>query len=335
MYRPEDQRDPNRGGGVPSLTLAHISDLHIGPLPRPGLRALAGKRVTGFLSWRLKRSKIHRIEVLDVLAKDLAAQQPDHVAVTGDLVNIALPAEFAQAHEFLKRIGPADKVTVVPGNHDAYVALPWIKAAGLWDEYMTGRHADGGDRPPRDVRDFPFVRRVGGMALIGVSTALPTRPFSAAGELGADQLQRLDAMLEQLGDAGAFRIVMIHHPPFGGGAYKRKSLRDAGPLAEIIQKRGCELMLHGHTHMSQLGRMKGPNTSVPVIGVPSASAVMTDHRDPSRYHIYRLSRGEGADGAWSLTVSMRELKPDGSGFQAIGEIVLLGEVNPPASSAAA
>jgi 3',5'-cyclic AMP phosphodiesterase CpdA len=320
---------------VPSLTLAHISDLHIGPLPRAGLRALAGKRVTGFLSWRLKRSKIHKLEVLDVLAKDLAAQQPDHIAVTGDLVNIALPAEFSQAYEFLKRIGPADRVTVVPGNHDAYVALPWIKAAGLWDEYMTGRHADGGDRPPRDVRDFPFVRRVGGMALIGVSTALPTRPFSAAGELGADQLQRLDSMLEQLGDAGAFRIVMIHHPPFGGGAYKRKSLRDSGPLAEIIAKRGCELMLHGHTHMSQLGRMKGPNTAVPVIGVPSASAVMTDHRDPSRYHIYRLSRGDRADGAWTLTVSMRELKADGSGFQPIGEIVLLGEVNPPAPSSSA
>jgi hypothetical protein len=156
---------------VPSLTLAHISDLHIGPLPRAGLRALAGKRVTGFHSWRLKRSKIHRLEVLDVLAQDLAEQQPDHIAVTGDLVNIALPAEFTQAHAFLRRIGPAERVTVVPGNHDAYVALPWNKAAGLWDAYMTGRHSDGGDRPPRDVRDFPFVRRIGGVALIGVVTA--------------------------------------------------------------------------------------------------------------------------------------------------------------------
>jgi len=314
---------------VPSLTLAHISDLHIGPLPRAGLRALAGKRVTGFLSWRLKRSKIHRREVLDVLAADLAQQKPDHIAVTGDLVNIALPDEFAQAQAFLQTIGSADHVTVVPGNHDAYVSLPWAQAAGLWDAYMTGRHGDGADRPPRDVRDFPFVRRVGGIALIGVSTALPTRPFSAAGELGPEQMQRLDSILEELGEAGAFRILLIHHPPFGGGAYKRKSLRDAATLAEVIRKRGCELMLHGHTHMSQLGRMQGPSTSVPVIGVPSASAVLTDHRDPSRYHIYRLSRGERDDGAWTLSVSMRELKADGSGFAPIGEIVLLGETNPP------
>ena len=318
---------------MPSLTLAHISDLHIGPLPRAGMRALAGKRVTGFLSWRLKRSKIHRFEVLDALAKDLEAQKPDHIAVTGDLVNIALPAEFTQAHAFLQRIGTPDRVTVVPGNHDAYVSVPWPQAAGLWDAYMTGKHYDDGAvRPPRDVRDFPFVRRIGGVALIGVSTALPTRPFSAAGELGETQLQRLDTILEQLGDAGAFRIVLIHHPPFGGGAYKRKSLRDAAPFADIVRKRGCELMLHGHTHMSQLGRMKGPNISVPVIGVPSASAMPSDHRDPSRYHIYRLSRGERDDGAWTLIVSMRELKADRTGFVPIGEIVLLGETNPPAQS---
>jgi len=317
---------------VPSLTLAHISDLHIGPLPRAGLRALAGKRVTGFLSWRLKRSKVHRVEVLDRLAEDLAQQKPDHIAVTGDLVNIALPDEFAQAHAFLKRIGTPDQVTVVPGNHDAYVSIPWAKAAGLWDAYMTGRHFDGSesDRAPRDVRDFPFVRRIGGIALIGVSTALPTRPFSAAGALGPEQLQRLDAILEKLGDGGAFRVILIHHPPFGGGAYKRKSLRDASPLADIVRKRGCELVLHGHTHMSMLGRMTGPSTSVPVIGVPSASAVPTSHRDPSRYHLYRLSR---SDGAWTLTVAMRELKADGSGFAPIGEIVLLGETVRSAPSA--
>jgi hypothetical protein len=76
--------------------------------------------------------------------------------------------------------------------------------------------------------------------------------------------------------------------------------------------------------------MRGPSTSVPVIGVPSASAVQTSHRDPSRYHLYRLSRGERGD--WSLTVSMRELKADGSGFAPIGEIVLLGETNPPLPS---
>jgi len=82
---------------LPSLTLAHISDLHIGPLPSPGLRALLGKRITGYLSWKLKRAAVHRREVLNTLAADLAVQRPDHTAVTGDLVNISLSGEFVQA----------------------------------------------------------------------------------------------------------------------------------------------------------------------------------------------------------------------------------------------
>jgi len=313
-----------------NLTLAHISDLHIGPLPRPSLGQLAGKRITGFLSWRLRRANIHHRAILERLADDLTTQRPDHVAVTGDLVNIALPEEFRQAREFLGRIGGPERVTVIPGNHDAYVPLPWSQSLGLWEAYMTGRHGDvsdaGGARPPRDVRDFPFLQRIGDVALIGLSTALPTVPFSAAGELGTAQLQVLDRMLETLGREDVFRVVLIHHPPFSGGAYRRKSLRDAADFARTIAARGAELVLHGHMHISSLGRLPGPIGSVPVIGVPSASAVAVgkaNHKDPSRYHIYRISRA--APGApWQLEVSIREWQADGSGFAPAGEITLLG-----------
>ena len=317
-----------------SLTLAHISDLHIGPLPRPGLRNLAGKRITGFLSWRLGRVKIHRLEVLAQLAEDIAAQNPDHIAVTGDLVNISLPLEFAQARKFLERLGNGEHVTVIPGNHDAYVHQPWAQSLGLWQDYMTGRHIGAGgeeaaDRPPEDGRDFPFLRKRNGIALIGLSTALPTRPFSAHGELGPRQLGQLDAMLAELGAAGLFRTVLIHHPPFAGGAYQRKGLRDAVALEAVIARRGCELMLHGHMHTSSLGRLPGPTGPVPVIGVPSASAIAEGggrhHKDPSRYHLYRITRAEGAS-EWKLRLSIRELQADGSGYAPAGEMTLLGGV---------
>jgi 3',5'-cyclic AMP phosphodiesterase CpdA len=303
-----------------SLTLAHISDLHIGPLPPPGLRALLGKRITGYLSWRLKRAAVHRREVLDTLAADLAAQRPDHIAVTGDLVNISLGGEFVQARDFLQKLGTGDGVTVVPGNHDAYVAMPWARSTGLWSDYMTGRHAGEGEteRATRDAADFPFVRRVGDLALIGVSTAIPTVPFSAAGSLGAVQLGRLETMLEALGKAGLFRVVLIHHPPFAGGAYKRKSLRDASAFAAVIAEQGAELVLHGHMHISSLGRLTSPAGPVPVFGVPSASAVAKNHKDPSRYHLYRIE--QTAAGAWRLSASVRELMADGSGYMPAGEM---------------
>ena len=59
--------------------------------------------------------------MLDALVSDLQAQAPDQIAVTGDLVNLALEAEFAPARAWLESVGAADRVTVIPGNHDAYV----------------------------------------------------------------------------------------------------------------------------------------------------------------------------------------------------------------------
>ena len=73
-----------------AFVLAHLSDPHLPPLPQPRLIELAGKRALGYLNWTRNRHKYHRREVLDVLVSDLQAQSPDHIAVTGDLVNLAL-----------------------------------------------------------------------------------------------------------------------------------------------------------------------------------------------------------------------------------------------------
>src|SRR5262249_36749995 len=103
------------------ISLAHLSDPHLGPLPTPRLSELASKRVLGFVNWTRKRRLLHRPEVLDALVADLKAQSADHIAVTGDLANISLPQEFIAARAWLDRLGAAHDVTVVPGNHDAYV----------------------------------------------------------------------------------------------------------------------------------------------------------------------------------------------------------------------
>jgi len=84
------------------FVLAHLSDPHLAPLPRPRVADLAGKRVLGWLHWRRTRHKIHRAEQVEALVRDLKAQAPDHTAVAGDLVNIALAAEFPQARAWLQ-----------------------------------------------------------------------------------------------------------------------------------------------------------------------------------------------------------------------------------------
>ena len=281
------------------FALAHLSDPHLAGWSVDQPSRLANKRITGWLSWRLNRHKIHLARVLDLMQADMAEQPIDHVAVTGDLVNISLPQEFEGAARWLRTLGPSDKVTVIPGNHDAYVAVENDEGIGRWRDYMTDlawERSDGA--PPADT--FPFVRRMGPLALIGLSSAVPTAPFFASGTLGRTQLSALRDILAQLGGEGAFRVVLIHHPPIYGKGHRRKALTDAQEFGEVVRAVGAELVLHGHMHMATLGHIG----ETPVIGVPSASALRWHHKDASAYNVYRIAR---ADGAWKLAVEIRGL----------------------------
>lgn len=184
------------------FTLAHITDPHVGPLPPVSARDLLNKRFFGYLSWRRRRRDIHRPEILLDLQRDLAAIAPDHLAVTGDLTNIALPEEFQQALRWLDRLGRPDRVTVIPGNHDAYVALPWEQSIGQWSDYMAGDPGPDEAGRPMVVDDFPAVRIRRDIALIGLTTAQATPLFLATGEVGRDQLARLESQLTALGRKG-------------------------------------------------------------------------------------------------------------------------------------
>jgi len=105
----------------PVFTLAHLSDIHLSPLPRARRRHLLSKRILGYVNWHRGRKYVHRREILDLLTRDLVEQNPDHVAVTGDLVNLGLPEEYLRAADWLHHLGAPSEVTAIPGNHDAYV----------------------------------------------------------------------------------------------------------------------------------------------------------------------------------------------------------------------
>ena len=122
------------------ILLGHLSDPHLGPLPSARMRDLAGKRAIGFVNWHRRRKTIHRGEVLSRIVSDLKAHNPDHIAVTGDILNIALPGEFAPSRVWLDTVGPAHDVTFVPGNHDAYVRKAAREWHSHWGDFMKRRH---------------------------------------------------------------------------------------------------------------------------------------------------------------------------------------------------
>src|SRR5262245_23910288 len=150
------------------FVLAHLSDPHLGPLPTPGPTEFLSKRGLGYLNWLRKRRAIHRPEVLAAIVADLKNQHTDHIAVTGDLLNLSLPDEFARSRGWLDALGAPSDVTFVPGNHDFYVRGAAPLPGQHWADHMRG---DAGE-------SFPFVRRRGAVALIGVSTSLATLPLA-------------------------------------------------------------------------------------------------------------------------------------------------------------
>lgn len=273
------------------VTLAHLSDVHLPPLPPLPWRDANMKRVLGWLNWWRLRQRQHQLDALAPLTGDLAAQAPDHIAVTGDLANIGLVAEFEAAARWLGALGPPERVTVIPGNHDVYCDGTLETLEQSWRLFM-GEAAQAAGRP-RAAR-FPFVRRVGSVALIGLNSGVPTPPFNASGRLGSAQLAALDDLLGRLAAERAIRVVLIHHPPLPGQAPPRCGLTDAGDLQAVLGARGAELVLHGHNHRAMTAWTKGPVRPVPVVGVPSASMAEPHGRQTlARYNLYRLGPAPG------------------------------------------
>lgn len=291
-----------------TFRLAHLSDPHVGPLGRVRLHQLIGKRATGYANWRRGRSRSHDMTVLETLVADLKQQGAAHVACTGDLCNIGLPSEWETARTFLEALGSPETVSFVPGNHDAYVrgSLEGLLAA------CSGYTGDDSGSSGR----FPYLRRRGPVALVGLSSAIPTKPFVATGRLGPPQLAAAESLLRALATEPGkpFRVVMIHHPPQPGGASSGRELKDAAAFTAMIARAGAELILHGHNHTTTSALVPGPDGRfVPVIGAPSASARPDGHGGlaarRASYLLYEISRN-GA--GYAVTARRRGLDAGGT-----------------------
>jgi 3',5'-cyclic AMP phosphodiesterase CpdA len=287
--------------------LAHLSDLHATPvrLRHPG--EILNKRLLGWLSWTLRRRHEHRAAVLEALTADLGRLAPDHVAVTGDLTNLGLEDEFQSAARWLRRLGGADRVSVVPGNHDVYVKTAHAETWAPWAPYLAPLPAAGA--PATGAVRFPTIRRCAGLALVCASSARATLPLLATGRLGRGQRERLEQVLGELGEEGAYRVLLLHHPPVPGESARRR-LTDAAALRDILARVGAELVLHGHSPGSHFAALAGPKGPIPVVGAPSASAL--GRRRPSEragYHVYRVAPDR------SVVCEVRRLRGDGRGFE--------------------
>ena len=291
------------------FTIAHITDPHLAPAPMPGLADFRLKRFMGYVNWKRGRERLNDMGLLERLVEDLRAQVHDHVAVTGDLVNIGMTAEFRRAALWMKTLGHPRDVSFVPGNHDAYVRTSMAPLHATFAPWTTG---DSGSAA------FPYLRVRGEVAIIGLASGVPTAPLMATGRLGARQLDAFAELLDETGSKALARVVLIHHPPLAKGEPPFRGLTDAAAFERVIGERGAEAILHGHTHKQLVrslpsGAARTVGGAVPVLGAPSAAAAAHDPRYRAAYHLVRLER-EG--GLWRVSARVRGLALDS---EAIGE----------------
>ena len=274
-------------------TLAQITDVHLPPVLslKPWIWNL--KRSVGMVNWYRNRRDLHLASVAALIAADCKAQHPDHIAVTGDLATLGLPGEFQTGLDWLATLGDMSRVSLIPGNHDIYTKGCDLVCLREWAHYM--RSDAWGSQFLRGAEGFPYVRRVGGIGIAALNSAVPTRLFRASGRIGPRQMTAVRDVLDRLKAEGLIRVVLLHHPPLKSQAPSRRALEDAREFEALLKQHGSDLVLHGHNHRDSLAWTGAPGGQcIPIVGLATGSTGREHRYEPlGRYNLYRISGKPG------------------------------------------
>lgn len=280
------------------MRLAHFSDIHLSlpPLQTPP-RELRLKRLANAASYYLNGRAwrfANGAERIAGLLADVDAQQPDHVLCTGDLTASSLEEELAGVAALFGQRSP-ERFTVIPGNHDRYVH----QADGAFERYFG-------------TRTYPFMKKLGGVALLGIDVARPTWLLDSSGTCGAPQRAALREALTSL--RGEFVILALHYGLLrhnGERDKRRHGLKDDRELIALIDDPALplDLVLHGHMHMPYTVRTQRRQ----VICVGSA----TDLKQKCGYNVYDIDTA-----AKTVRVERRRYTPQGFVVDNVAELAL-------------
>ena len=263
--------------------IVHLSDVHIPPLPALDRSDFFTKRLLGLFSWHRKWKSEHRPEIIRALQRSLETIRPDHICITGDLTFTTHRFEVAQAVDWLESLGPADSISLVPGNHDAYVPGALDLACTQWARWMT-------DDASAEQR-FPYLHRRGPVDIIGLSSGIPLRLPRTVGSLGTEQIEALKTVLTSIAGDDRPSILMIHHPVQEGAARRGKELLDRAALRQALDGQPVDLILHGHLHRPVRATLQGSRGPTDILGAGSASALGRRYA-PAHFHLLEFDAND-------------------------------------------
>lgn len=269
---------------APSLSknarIAHLSDVHM-LAARPGPAESVLDWSTRIVSFGRALDPQPRIRKLQAGLAAARASGADHLVISGDLTELGTPAQFEAFAEVLLDAGvDPDRLTLVPGNHDAYTrADAWSRALdGPLSPFRRGAaHADGG-----------IVERDHAIYL-PLDVACHQHFTRASGELSASDADALERRVFAVAGCGLPIVVVVHHSPLAHSTRAWQwlhGLRGHARLLDLLSRVPELHVLHGHLHYE---------VELPFgLGLPrilGAPAVVDDKQGSPRIRLYDV---EGA-----------------------------------------
>jgi Icc-related predicted phosphoesterase len=204
--------------------------------------------------------------------------EADVFVVAGDLTNFGQPEEMESLLNAFVRVRVP--VIVVLGNHDYECEKQ--------DELIRMMIAAGikvldGSTYQRDGVGFAGTKGfVGGFGR-GLLTAFGEPEIKNFVRAGIDEAVKLERAMSQLRTPK--RVVVLHYSPIAGTvdgeAREIYPFLGSSRLAEVVDRHGADLVLHGHAHH---GKLDGRTTA----GIPVHNVAITllEAQNPSR--VYRI-----------------------------------------------
>lgn len=233
------------------MKILHCSDIHVCHPWR--WRTLRGKRWAGVANWLCFRGRQHRPgRYRHHWQQVMESEQPDVVAVTGDLAQLGTAAELEEAAAPLYRFAASGTtVLYVPGNHDVYI--PADPRAADVVARLCRDFGGGGDVSEAGVRLF----RRGAVEFILLDQAVPNSLFASHGAMTPAQWEGVAALPARPTPGGneesglTYRIVLGHFPlvnAAGQPLAPRRRLLEGERLRAELKRLDAAFYLCGHIH---------------------------------------------------------------------------------------
>jgi Icc protein len=258
--------------------IAHLSDAHIlEARPSSGSHNLSVK----FVSLGRTLDGAGRAKKLERALSVAKRSGADHFVISGDLTEVGSEEQYEAFAVVLhdSAIDP-ERVTLVPGNHDAY------SSGDAWKRALEGplrAFATGAADLPGRVVDR------GDVVFLPIDVSCHQSIARSAAELTAENADALERRLRDPGFEHKAVVVVQHHQPFGHARSAWQwwdGLRGHARLMDLLGRYRPVSLLHGHMH-KVLDRLVGLTKS----RIFCAPAIVEDEDGAPRVRLYDVRDG--------------------------------------------